>query len=156
MIYQIKLRRELAALFKFIPSFGVVTTALLILAGCQSESTQKPDSPLTNTYWKLTSLHGESIKTYEGNREMFLQFRADGLRGYGGCNRFSGGYTNTQSKISFQPIAATAKFCQQSSEQETKYIGSLIGAINYEIEGESMHFSDVNNQIIATFSAIYF
>jgi putative lipoprotein len=156
VMHQIKLGKKLAALLNFSPRLGVITTALIVLVACQSESTQKPDSPLTNTYWKLTSLQGESIKTYEGNREMFLQFRAEGFRGYGGCNRFFGAYTNTQSKISFQPIAVTEKFCQQSSQQESKYIGSLVGSVNYEIDGESMHFSNLNNQLFATFSAIYF
>jgi putative lipoprotein len=127
-----------------------------MLIGCQSEPTKKTDSPLTNTYWKLTSLQGKAITTLQGNREMFLQFRADGLRGFAGCNKFTCGYTNTASKITFQPIAATKMFCQQSSQQEASYIGSLTGSVSFEINGESMYFTNAINGVIATFSAIYF
>lgn len=136
--------------------YAIIMGTLLLLAGCQSESFEKPDSPLTNTYWKLNSLNGNAITTYEGNREMFLQFRGEGLRGFGGCNKFNGGYSNTESTISFQPIASTRMLCQNSSQQEALYLGLLMGSVNYEINGESMRFTTAKNKEIATFSAIYF
>ena len=156
MKYPIEFIKISPVLLKFMPRLGLMIAASVMLMGCQTESTNKPDSPLTNTYWKLTSLQGKAITTPQGNREMFLQFRADGLRGFAGCNKFTGGYTNTASKITFQPIATTKMFCQQSSQQEACYIGSLTGSVSYEINGESMYFTNASNAVIATFSAIYF
>jgi hypothetical protein len=47
-------------------------------------------------------------------------------------------------------------FCQQSSQQEASYIGSLTGSVSYEINGESMYFTNASNAVMATFSAVYF
>jgi hypothetical protein len=48
--------------------------------GCQSEPTKKTDSPLTNTYWKLTRLQGKAITTLQGNREtMYFTNASNGV-----------------------------------------------------------------------------
>ena len=52
-----------------------------------------PLAELTNTYWKLISLKGQQVvMSPRQSREAFLQLRSNEgvLRGFGGCNRFSG------------------------------------------------------------------
>jgi heat shock protein HslJ len=63
----------------------------------------------TETYWKLTTLRGESVAVPANQREPHLIFHAaEGrITGSGGCNRISGTYTLDGSSLEIGRVVST-------------------------------------------------
>ncbi len=122
-----------------------------------------PPSSLTNTYWKLVELKGERLDNNEiwlhnqGNsRDIhFIIHQNNKLKGFAGCNRFSGktSYTDKQIKLDF--LLHNNKTCPAISLEKT-IINVWSNADSYSIKGESLQLYNKNKQTIARFIAIYF
>ncbi len=126
-----------------------------------------PPSPLKNTYWKLVELENRHLndnpiwlegQQQGGSRERELHFiiKADSntLKGFGGCNYFSGPVTDEGSNISLGPFRSTRKACP-NLKIEQSYMDIIRKAEHYKIKGESLELFS-QGQSIAKFIAIYF
>ncbi|MDP1557025.1 MAG: META domain-containing protein, partial [Hyphomonas sp.] len=70
---------------------------------------EPPASPLGGGEWIITAIGGAAVT---GETPPTISFGKDGrVSGFGGCNRFSGGYTQTGAKVSFTPIMMTMMAC---------------------------------------------
>jgi heat shock protein HslJ len=79
------------------------------------------------------------------NEQLPLTFNSDGtLTGNGGCNSFSASYTLTGGTTEFgktitiSPIITTLKYCADTSDKETQYLGILQDAKTYSITNNKM------------------
>ena len=55
-----------------------------------------------------------------------IKFTQDGqVQGYGGCNRFFGGYQLKEGQISFSPIASTRRYCDETMAVEDAFFMAL-------------------------------
>ncbi len=126
-----------------------------------------PPSPLKNTYWKLVELEGRHLsdnplwregQQQDGSQERELHFiiKADSnlIKGFGGCNYFSGPVSAVSSNISLGPFRSTRKTCP-NLKIEQSFIDTINKAEHFKIKGESLELFS-QGQSIAKFIAIYF
>ncbi len=146
----------------FLKLFAVVFVSLFyFLSGCQSVDVE-PDSYQTsvdNTYWKLIELNGETVDFKDGQtREAYFQLVTDGLtvRGFGGCNNFSGRYQLNNDKLTFGPLMSTRMFCQNTMDLERQFLSVLKNFQYYSIDQDVLIFFSSNETPIARFKAVYF
>ena len=117
---------------------------------------EKPDAPLSNTYWKLLAVDGKPAEVAEGQREAHMILRLDGkVAGSTGCNRMTGSYETKGTELTFGPIAATRMFCEGTAETERLYMAALAGTRGWRTKGDSLDILDGDGGLLATFAAIY-
>ena len=77
---------------------------------------------LAGSEWQLRDFAGEPAPA-----EAWIGFKADGsAAGQGGCNRFTGGYTEAPGELTFGPVAATRMACPEPMMQtESDFFGAL-------------------------------
>lgn len=111
---------------------------------------------LTDTYWKLVELEGQTVETADGQREMKFTLRGENkVTGYGGCNSFFGSYTYDENTLSFSQLAATKMFCADTTEMENMFMKSLAEVSGYKINGQILHLSDDDGKLRARLQAVY-
>ncbi len=119
--------------------------------------TPKPDSSLTNTYWKLTELDGQLALLGAGQRELHMVLTSDGnnVRGFSGCNRFTGTYELNNDLLQFGPLAATMMACLKGMEQEQHFLKALGSITRFTIKGESLTLHSTEDHLTLRFEAVY-
>ncbi len=128
----------------------------IFLSACQAQKIVKPDTSLTDTYWKVISLFGEGIKTQEGKKELSftLSREKSSIKGFAGCNRFFGQYSSQNNALSFSPLATTRKMCRKEMPKEQQFL-KVLSQVNYfKINSETLVLYDKNNNSIAEFIAV--
>jgi heat shock protein HslJ len=115
-----------------------------------------PDASLTDTYWRLTEIDGEPAFLGAGQRElhMVLTFAGNHVRGFSGCNRFTGDYERNGSVLRFRPLAATRMACLEGMEQEQRFLESLGEVVRFTISGESLVLYSGDGRLILHFEAV--
>ncbi|MEN8211587.1 MAG: META domain-containing protein [Thermodesulfobacteriota bacterium] len=112
---------------------------------------------LANTYWKLTALSEIPVQLGAGNKELFMVLTSDGsnLRGFSGCNNFSGQYELQQTKLRFNKIVSTRKMCFERMKQEQHFLDALINTVGYKIDGENLTLYEKDEHPVARFESRY-
>ena len=117
----------------------------------------KPNADLVNTYWKLTELNGKPATLGAGKKELHLvlELEKNTVRGFSGCNRFSGTYQKNTNKLKFGPMAATMMACMEGMEQEQAFLKALGRTERYAIKGNSLSLYSDDEKLIPRFEAVY-
>jgi len=118
-----------------------------------------PLAELSNTYWKLLSLNEiDVVMAEEQKKEAFLQLRADNnsVKGFGGCNAFTGGYKLNGNDLNFGPLAATRAACLAGMDTEFGFMQVLGVTTYYSIHKETLTLLNDQRQPVARFKAMYF
>ena len=117
-----------------------------------------PLSTLTNTYWKLMKLNGETV-TMAGQqkREAYIQLNAEQetLKGFGSCNQFQGSFTVKGNDLSFGPVAATRIACLEGMTVESHFFNVLELTSYYSINEHDLTLLDNAKHPIERFQAQY-
>lgn len=90
---------------------------------------------LMDTKWVLRSLLGGAVEMPAGAELPWLQLTADGLQGYGGCNRLMGQYQLDGAKLSFPGVGSTKMYCENTMETENALKTALGMVDSYKLEG---------------------
>ncbi|HVO57788.1 MAG TPA: META domain-containing protein [Dongiaceae bacterium] len=115
-------------------------SAVLTLAGCQTEKPSQPPAPasapvsapapaatapnLAGTQWKLQTIAGKAVIANSRATLMFPE--AGRAAGNSSCNRFAGAVTIAGDAIKFGPLAGTRMLCDDpANQQETAYLKAL-------------------------------
>lgn len=113
---------------------------------------QGGNAPLAGTSWQLVELNGQPL--VPGGEPLTLMFAADEARvsGYGGCNQFSGPYTQNGASLRFGPLLSTRRACLEPAlnTQETAYFQALESTTRYSIENGQLVLYR-GNQVLARF-----
>jgi heat shock protein HslJ len=115
----------------------IMMIAALMLAGCQPAKPARLD-PLNGSAWQLRSASGFTLLP---GSQLTAEFLDGQLSGFGGCNRFSGGYQASQGQFKVDSLAVTEMAClspQGIMEQEAQYLNVLSQAAAYQLEGERL------------------
>ncbi|RUM47229.1 MAG: META domain-containing protein [Desulfocapsa sp.] len=117
----------------------------------------KADASLSNTYWKAVELSGTPVKIGAGGKElhMILNETTNRVKGFSGCNSFSGGFEQKGKRLSFGPMAATRMACAEGMEQEQLFLQALGSVKKFGISGENLIFYDDTQQQLLHFTAVY-
>ena len=116
----------------------------------ETEELEVTASPLVGAEWIIETIGGEAVTS---KQPPTITFGEDGrVSGFGGCNRFSGGYTQDGAKVSFQPVMMTLMACPQGNVNQLEgTLGSaLTGDATYVIDGDGMlTLTGANGVVIA-------
>lgn len=117
-----------------------------------------PTATLVNTHWRLLVARGTEIELRQGSKELFLVLveKQNLVRGFGGCNNFTGSYTHQNNSLEFSQVAATMKMCIDNMDQEKLIFSVLEATASYELSGDELHLYDAEKELIGSFKAIYF
>jgi len=74
------------------------------------------------------------------------------VQGYGGCNRFFGGYRLEGDRISFSPIASTRRYCEETMAVEDALFVALgkVTRLKDSEEGFSLLSEDGSTEVAAS------
>lgn len=117
----------------------------------------RPDASLTETYWKLTQLGGQPAALGAGRRELHLVLTASGdrVRGFSGCNTFTGSFERRDRQLRIGPLASTRKACLDGMELERHFMDALAATARYSVSGDHLELFDAAGHPILTFDAVY-
>ncbi|MBS3805770.1 MAG: META domain-containing protein [Oleiphilaceae bacterium] len=105
---------------------------------------------MTNTYWKLLSLNGDSVNIENARQEPHLIFMDDGqVRGHTGCNSLKGRYGVKDGKVRLLALAATRMACPDY-DAEAEYIAAMEAADAMAISGKQLQLLDDSGMPLAT------
>ena len=91
-----------------------------------------PPERLADTDWTIVEIDGQAVQ----GPNYFLQFTADRLSGLAGCNRFSGGYSQSGETLTIGPVAATRMFCPDPGmDHERRALQLLSGPVRISFPG---------------------
>jgi len=121
-----------------------------------STSTPIPDVSLTDTYWKLTELDGQAAALGAGQREVHMVLTSEGarVRGFSGCNRFTGSYELNENHLRFEPLAATRMACPERIAQEQRFLNALGEVMRFTVSGDSLVLYTGDERLVLRFQAI--
>lgn len=130
----------------------------IMLSGVPSpQAMSKPDSSLSNTYWKAVELNSSPVRLGAGKKELHLILNdtKKQARGFSGCNSFSGGFEQKEEQITFGPMAATMMACMDTMEQEQQFLQALGHVKRFSISGEQLVLYGTNDRVLLRFTAVY-
>jgi len=115
---------------------------LLAVTACAGKS-----HPSIQGQWSLVSYGSPFNRTPAApNVDTFIEFDAEGrMTGNVGCNGFGGGYTLDDDTLEFDPVEATAMFCEGPvGEQELGTFRVLQGVTTYVLDGDKLTISSTD------------
>ncbi len=123
--------------------------------GGQHPTPPTPNASLVNTYWKLVEISGQPASLGAGGRELHMVLISEGshVRGFSGCNRFTGSYELTDSQLRFKPLAATRMACMEGMEQEQRFLESLTSVMRFTISGDKLALYSGDERLLLRFEA---
>lgn len=113
---------------------------------------------LTNHYWRIAGLEGQSIRAIPGRREPHLILGSlDGVyRATVGCGEISGKFFEEGGSISFSASEQPLPACPESLlSTQALLTGVLAAARRWSIEGQVLELFGANGESVATFEAVY-
>jgi putative lipoprotein len=85
---------------------------------------------LAGGHWRPSTITTESLAP---ETPIYVAFSEDGkVTGFGGCNRFFGGYTIEGNSIKIGPLASTRKGCPDTLNLEVEFFKALQEAVTFE------------------------
>lgn len=132
----------------------LLTMGCVGLLGCTATHSTS-NSPLVNTYWKLTEIKGTAVAVSDNQREPHIVLNTEQrVAGSDGCNRIMGGYTLKGKDLQFSQMASTRMACLQGAEQADLIGTSLPQTAGYSIIGSKLELRDAKGAVIARFVAV--
>lgn len=122
----------------------------------EPEQCEQPSAQLTNTYWKLIDVNGQSAPPPgEGQNQVHLILASDKtVKGDTGCNRLTGGFTLDGDNLSFGELATTRRACAGDNVSGA-FLASLEQTRGFRIDGERLSLYDQEHHLLAVFTAEY-
>ena len=139
-------------------------TLLFLLAACAPpaapplpvEATPHPWAvapELVGSEWILVELNGAA--PVEGS-EITLEFEADQLGGYAGCNWYGTTYRNAEDADAAMGFSLTKRACAEPAgvmEQEQAFMAALQAAAGRRLAGDRLEYHDASGATLAAFKA---
>jgi heat shock protein HslJ len=75
------------------------------------------------------------------------------VQGFGGCNRFAGGYELDGKRLQFKQMAGTMMACKEGMEQEATFQKALESTVSWEIRCEHLEFFDAAGVMLLRFES---
>jgi heat shock protein HslJ len=119
----------------------------LVLAVGTAGMTMSVD--LSGSKWQPSFMTASAIPS---GVHMTVQFGPGGrITGYGGCNRFFGGYTISGDQISIGPLGSTRKGCPGITQIETSFFRTLQAAKSFTQNDTTLTLFDAAGDKLAQF-----
>ncbi len=120
------------------------------------DPSNKPDANLTETYWKLLTMNGNSVTLGAGGKELQMVLKkSTKVNGFSGCNRFMGSFQTEGTQLQFGPLAATMMMCPEAMDQELEFLKTMALAKSHRIHEEILTIYDSEKVEILRFESVY-
>ena len=124
--------------------------ALTALAACSSAASPTP-APLAGT-WEITSTMGSAVP--DAVQPPTATFANGAISGFGGCNTYTGSYTQNGTALTFGPVASTQMFCEgDPSEVEADLFAGLERTASWRMAGTNLEMLDADGTVVLTMTA---
>ena len=92
-----------------------------------------------------------------GQRELHLVLvdESKRIRGFSGCNRFTGGYKQSGEQLRFIQLASTGMACIEGMELEQQFLKSLRRTVRFAQQGNYLTLYDDAANPLLNFVAVY-
>lgn len=121
-----------------------------LAAGCVNARGRTSLDAIEGPRWTLVELNDQSAQASDSAHRPWIQFSAsDGtVSGNGGCNRFGGKYTRSDSSLHLAQLVSTKMACALNplNAQEQQYLGVLAAADYFSIAGDTLSLFDTEAQ----------
>ncbi len=111
---------------------------------------------LAGTSWKVTGVNRNGgVETSALTEKLTADFGKDGtVSGDGGCNRFTGKYTQDGTTIAITDVGSTMMGCEQDvMALETDYLAALQKATSAKVSGTTLELRDDSGAVQVTLRA---
>ena len=129
------------------------------VTGCPAIARSLSPAPLTDTFWRLETLGGDTVDIGASIREPFILFRgtdAAGMSASVGCNRMAGRFTRDGTTLQFGAIAMTRMMCPPPLDRLERALADVLTATTgFDLAGQQLILTDASGEDLATFSAVY-
>lgn len=134
-------------------AFILLTAFALQFCTMQPATEVADQETILDAYWVLVSLEGQSFPEPRDSRMAYirLQENEDDIIGFGGCNKFKGKYSLTETSLRLSELSATRMTCP-GMETETKLLDALSTTTAYKLSGRVLTLY-AGNTAVATFRA---
>jgi len=108
---------------------------------------------LENTYWRLTYVGGMPVLPDSRHPEANITLNSGNrsVTGSGGCNRLTGSYSVSGSRLSFGPIASTRMACASGMQNEQSFLNVFARVRSWRISGQTLELLDDRGNSLARF-----
>lgn len=115
------------------------------------------DAALTNTYWRIVRLGGETVGPVEGHREPHLLLSTEErFRATVGCNQMVGGYHLDGQALQFGAAASTMMACPPPLDGlERRLAETLERTARWRINAQFLELEDSDGKAIALLRSVY-
>ena len=110
---------------------------LLALLACGGSAKSDAGASPVDRDWELVALGSQADPVGMGGRRITLRLDAQASRaaGFGGCNRYSGGFEIAGATLKFGAMAATKMACAQGMDVEDRYLPALGSVQAWKLAG---------------------
>lgn len=104
---------------------------------------------LAGTSWRAVEIDGSPVTLQPKQKEPFLAFSAGGrVSGFSGCNRFTGGYKQDGSSLSFTPLAVTKMACPPPAGMlERSFLKGMEATTAMQSTGNTLELKDAAGKV---------
>lgn len=124
---------------------------LAMQPGIECNGRKSTQLRLVENSWHLIELDGNPLVLPEGVRQpfLFLTTRGHKMRGFSGCNRFTGSYLSMGNIFLFNKLYVRRMACVGGVEIEEQFYKVLSAVESYTIEGNILELQDENGVVRA-------
>lgn len=154
--YTLSARIEVAGQLRFINTSSIAAFAseqpIRILLSSVSQSATFNQDMLQAHSWALTELNGEIFNPSNEEAVENIVFNKTDARvnGFSGCNRFSAGYTLSETELNFLPMMSTMMACAEDNS-ESAYLLALSKVAAYKIDKKALILVDDQAVVLLKF-----
>ncbi len=131
---------------RVIITFICVSTVFFLCSCSGSQNTS-----LKSTSWQLDSLTETGLLTV--NKKPGADFSAEGVvSGFGGCNKYSGGYKSSAGKLTISNIRSTEMACDNLKIEQV-FLSALMQSDSYKISGSKLRLY-TKGRVVAVLSSL--
>jgi heat shock protein HslJ len=115
----------------------------LVLTACGDSSAADVEGN-----WQLVSGNADGVAIEpEAANPLTIEFEAETFSGHGGCNAYSGSYTQDGSTIDLSEIAITQMACE-ALDLETLFTSALSNVDTASVDGGMLTLSGPNSELV--------
>ena len=124
-----------------------------ISPGLGCDGIKKDTLSLTESNWSLQEIMGKPVTLRKGQNRPYIALMKKGRRvkGFGGCNHFSGTYFMLGDVFLFNKRVGTRMACVDCMDLEFNFFKVLSATDGYHIEGNILEFRDRDRNVLARF-----
>lgn len=129
----------------------LLATTLLACAPSRPGADTADAAELGGSEWRLVMLDGGMAVSADSSRRPSLSFSSDSMlvTGNGGCNRFSGGYSQTDSSLQVGPLLSTKMACAEDAMnmQEREYLTALESTDHFRVTADTLVLLSASSEL---------